>query len=108
MTSQLALIECPTAPWRLDDTTRAIGRRGVAEARAALRAARQRAAGLEPTSLEPTSLQPAVAPAAVVGLNAVDGTGSGTASRPARDSGRQAAAAAARQLRAALHGADAA
>jgi hypothetical protein len=44
MTRQLALIETPAAAWRLDDTTRAIGRRGLEEARSALRAARTRAA----------------------------------------------------------------
>jgi hypothetical protein len=39
MTRQLSLIEVrPT--WRLDDATREAGRRGVAEARAALQAAR--------------------------------------------------------------------
>jgi hypothetical protein len=44
MTRQLVLLETPAAAWRLDDTTRAIGRRGVEEARSALRAARLRAA----------------------------------------------------------------
>jgi hypothetical protein len=34
--------------WRLDDSTRALGRRGVAEARSALRAA-MRHRGLDPT-----------------------------------------------------------
>ncbi len=33
---QLALLEPETASWRLDDQTREVGRRGVAEARAAL------------------------------------------------------------------------
>jgi hypothetical protein len=41
---QLVLIESPAAEWRLDDSTRAIGRRGLAEARSALRAAQARAA----------------------------------------------------------------
>jgi hypothetical protein len=44
MTRQLVLIETPAAAWRLDDTTRAIGRRGLEEARSALRAARARTA----------------------------------------------------------------
>lgn len=38
MGRQLALLETP-ADWKLDDRTREIGRRGVAEARAALRSA---------------------------------------------------------------------
>jgi hypothetical protein len=38
MTRQLSLIESPPE-WRLDDRTREVGRRGVAEARAALRRA---------------------------------------------------------------------
>ncbi len=36
-TAQLSLIETPRA-WRLDERTRAVGRAGVAQARAALRA----------------------------------------------------------------------
>jgi hypothetical protein len=44
MSTQLQLIERSAEPWRLDDTTRAAGRRGVAQARAALRTARLRAA----------------------------------------------------------------
>ena len=40
---QLVLIESPASEWRLDDSTRAIGRRGLAEARSALRAAQARA-----------------------------------------------------------------
>jgi hypothetical protein len=35
-TAQLSLIETPRA-WRLDERTRAVGRAGVAQARAALR-----------------------------------------------------------------------
>jgi hypothetical protein len=38
MARQLTLLETPPS-WRLDDHTRAVGRRGVAEARASLRAA---------------------------------------------------------------------
>lgn len=41
METQLTLLE--TAPWRLDDRTRTLGRQRVAEARAALRAARAHA-----------------------------------------------------------------
>lgn len=37
--TQLALLEAPGSGWRLDDRTRELGRRGVAEARAALRLA---------------------------------------------------------------------
>lgn len=37
--TQLALLEAEQAPWRLDPHTREIGRKGVAEARAALRGA---------------------------------------------------------------------
>jgi hypothetical protein len=44
---QLVLIDSPTAEWRLDDSTRAIGRRGLAEARSALRAAKARAVARE-------------------------------------------------------------
>jgi hypothetical protein len=36
--------------WRLDDRTREVGRRGVAEARAALAAAQRRAAARFPTA----------------------------------------------------------
>jgi hypothetical protein len=39
MARQLVLLENtaePTADWRLDDTTKEVGRRGLAEARAAL------------------------------------------------------------------------
>lgn len=39
MARQLTLIDT-TTPWRLDDETREIGRRGLAEARAALAAHR--------------------------------------------------------------------
>ncbi|MEQ8718389.1 MAG: hypothetical protein RIE08_12335 [Acidimicrobiales bacterium] len=43
--TQLVLIESPEtpnrAPWRIDETTRAIGREGLREAREALRAARR-------------------------------------------------------------------
>jgi len=43
MTNQLVLLENSASSWRLDETTRAAGRRGLAEARATLRAARLRA-----------------------------------------------------------------
>lgn len=39
MARQLSLLESPRRTWRLDDATREAGRRGVAEARATLRAA---------------------------------------------------------------------
>lgn len=42
MQRQLPLLETGTADWRLDDRTREVGRRGLAEARMALRAAAQR------------------------------------------------------------------
>jgi hypothetical protein len=42
MSKQLTLIECP-AGWKLDERTREVGRRGLAEARAKLVAARARA-----------------------------------------------------------------
>jgi hypothetical protein len=45
---QLVLIDRPSK-YRLDDTARAIGRRGLAEARSALRAARARADAREHT-----------------------------------------------------------
>lgn len=44
MQRQLALIEVEATEWRLDDTTRRVGLLGVAEARAALIAARRAAA----------------------------------------------------------------
>ena len=43
-TDQLRLVEVDR-PWRLDATTRAAGRRGVAQAREALRQAAARSAG---------------------------------------------------------------
>jgi hypothetical protein len=43
MERQLALLE-PEPDWRLDEQTREVGRAGVAQARAALRAAAGRAA----------------------------------------------------------------
>jgi hypothetical protein len=39
MDKQLTLLQAPT-PWKLDERTRQVGLRGVAEARAALRAGR--------------------------------------------------------------------
>jgi hypothetical protein len=48
MSRQLSLIESPPA-WRLDEPTREAGRRGVAEARAALRAALAQAGGRSDT-----------------------------------------------------------
>ena len=43
MTTQLTLLPKASAPWLLDDTTRAIGRQGLAEARQVLATARSRA-----------------------------------------------------------------
>jgi hypothetical protein len=42
MTTQLTLLPATTTPWQLDDTTRAIGREGLAQARHALAQARLR------------------------------------------------------------------
>lgn len=50
MARQLSLLESPRRTWRLDDATREAGRRGVAEARATLRAALVKAAHDEPRS----------------------------------------------------------
>jgi hypothetical protein len=44
MERQLHLLEPPEPDWYLDETTKAIGRKGVAEARQALRRARKRTA----------------------------------------------------------------
>jgi len=52
MTTQLTLLPSATTPWHLDDTTRAIGRNGLAQARQALAAARHRA-GERPTGTDP-------------------------------------------------------
>lgn len=54
-TDQLRLVEVDR-PWRLDATTRAAGRRGVAQAREALRQAAARSAGTD------RSAPPATAP----------------------------------------------
>lgn len=43
MTRQLSLLDSPPE-WKLDEATRALGRKGVAEARASLRAALARQA----------------------------------------------------------------
>ncbi|MGI9601928.1 MAG: hypothetical protein ACR2QE_08585 [Acidimicrobiales bacterium] len=42
MSQQILLLDDDTTPWHLDDDTREIGRRGVAEARAALAEAAHR------------------------------------------------------------------
>jgi hypothetical protein len=53
MARQLVLIETSTdEQWRLDDSTRELGRRGVAEARRALRAAMSEATMSAPTQRE--------------------------------------------------------
>ena len=44
MTRQLVLIEDAKSDWRLDERTREVGRKGVAQAREALREATRRAA----------------------------------------------------------------
>ena len=44
MQRQLDLLDERDADWRLDEETKTVGRRGVAEAREALRRARMRAA----------------------------------------------------------------
>ena len=54
MTTQLVLIETSAESWRLDDATRAIGRRGLAEARSALQAGGRRAAARELAAHEAT------------------------------------------------------
>jgi len=41
MERQLHLLELPEPDWHLDETTKAIGRKGVAEARQALQRARK-------------------------------------------------------------------
>jgi hypothetical protein len=61
MTKQLTLIDTPKA-WRLDERTRAVGREGVAQARAALRAGLhgrpQHPPGGPPTPAGPTARVP--------------------------------------------------
>ena len=44
MTDQLVLIEATDVDWRLDEHTKEVGRRGIAEARKALAEAARRAA----------------------------------------------------------------
>jgi hypothetical protein len=55
MTSQLTLLPSAPAPWLLDDTTRAIGRQGLAEARQVLAAARSRALAADDAAAARTS-----------------------------------------------------
>jgi hypothetical protein len=50
MARQLSLLEAPRRTWQIDDATREAGRRGVAEARATLRAALARTSSSEPAS----------------------------------------------------------
>lgn len=52
--TQLALLDAPASSWRLDDKTREVGRRGLAEARAVLRSAGagERRSGLHPGTAE--------------------------------------------------------
>jgi len=56
MERQLTLLEAPER-WQLDQRTREVGRRGVAAARAALRAAAERhqATGTEPGERRPAA-----------------------------------------------------
>ncbi|MDH3704965.1 MAG: hypothetical protein OES57_02810 [Acidimicrobiia bacterium] len=56
MKQQRLLLDDDTAPWRLDDDTRRIGQRGVAEARAALAQARRHPAPADPTDDDEHSL----------------------------------------------------
>jgi hypothetical protein len=59
MTRQLTLLESPPA-WRIDEPTREAGRRGVADARAALRAAlAARADGDQPAGEQRPAHNPA-------------------------------------------------
>jgi len=44
MEDQLRLIEAPEAPWRIDERTREVGRRGLEQARKALAEALRRKA----------------------------------------------------------------
>ncbi len=44
MTDQLVLIDAPEVDWRLDEYTKEVGRRGIAEARKALEEAARRTA----------------------------------------------------------------
>ena len=46
MTSQLKLLEATDVNWKLDERTKEIGRRGLAQARAALRAVAQNSASV--------------------------------------------------------------
>jgi hypothetical protein len=50
MATQLVLLDTDAPDWKLDPETREIGRRGVAEAREALRRAAARHAHGDPTS----------------------------------------------------------
>lgn len=50
MSKQLTLIDDGERDWKLDAHTREVGRRGVAAARAALRASQRRRADDEPTT----------------------------------------------------------
>ena len=55
MARQLALLDTPPE-WHIDDQTREVGRKGLAQARAALAAADRRAAETRPTrGREPVS-----------------------------------------------------
>ena len=54
--TQLALLDAPASSWRLDDKTREVGRRGLAEARAVLRSA---GAGAGPSGLHPGTAEAA-------------------------------------------------
>ncbi len=65
MTTQLTLLPKATAPWLIDDTTRAIGRQGLSQARQALAAAQARATAadesLAVTAHTPTTTHAAAA-----------------------------------------------
>jgi hypothetical protein len=64
MTTQLTLLPKASAPWQLDDSTRAIGRQGLATARQALAAARSRALSSDAVLANTTSTISAHAAAA--------------------------------------------
>jgi hypothetical protein len=54
MARQLTLLDTPPS-WRLDEATRAAGRKGIADARAKLRKARTNATPTPPTSRRRTA-----------------------------------------------------
>jgi hypothetical protein len=63
MTRQLRLLDPSTVDWRLDEHTRAVGRQGVARARAALQAVLAARLAREAEAAEQSVAAPAPAPA---------------------------------------------